>query len=276
MLLLQKVFLFSLLALFLPQTTQTTPNPKQELNDQLYEAVRKGDVAAVTAALDRGADVNAKFRYGTTALFKAAERGNVEVAKLLLDRGADLKVKDTFYGATAMTWALDNNHVGVVRLFLEKGADNTDDVLLTGTRESNEELVKAALERGGLKPETLTVALAVSSANEKNAAITELLKKAGATPPLQLDAAVLQSYAGKYKGEPGPEATITVKDGKLFVAGFTREPQPLIALDNTTFRPLAFSGVTLTFNVEAGKVTGVTLKQGQNTTQMKRIGDVSQ
>ena len=73
MLALQKVFLFSLLALLFPQT-QT--NPKQELNDQLYEAVRKGDVAAVTAVLDKGADVNAKFRYGTTALFKAAERGN--------------------------------------------------------------------------------------------------------------------------------------------------------------------------------------------------------
>ena len=103
MLALQKVFLFSLLALLFPQT-QT--NPKQELNDQLFEAVRKGDAAAVTAALDRGADVNAKFRYGTTALFKAAERGNAEVTKVLLDRGADVNVKDTFYRATALSWAL--------------------------------------------------------------------------------------------------------------------------------------------------------------------------
>ena len=39
----------------------------------MWEAVRKGDVALVTALLDKGADVNAKFRYGTTALFKAAE-----------------------------------------------------------------------------------------------------------------------------------------------------------------------------------------------------------
>ena len=102
-----------------------------------------------------------------------------------------------------------------------------------------------------------------------------MLTKAGAKPPLQVDAATLQSYAGKYKGEPGPEATITVKDGKLFAAGFTREPQPLLALDNTTFRPLAFGGITITFNVEAGKVTGMAFKQGQTTTQMKRI-EVSQ
>ena len=97
--------------------------PKQELNDQLYEAVRKGDLAAVTALLDKGADVNAKFRYGATALFKAAERGNTEIVKLLLARGADATVKDTFYNATAMTWALDDEHVEVVRALLEKDPD---------------------------------------------------------------------------------------------------------------------------------------------------------
>jgi len=267
MLLLHKVFLFFLLALLVPQTTQTS---KQELNDKLFEAVRKGDAAGVTTALDKGADVNAKFRYGATALFKAAERGNADVAKILLDHGADVKVKDTFYQATAMTWALDGKHIGVVKLLLEKDGEDVEDVLLTGTREDNKELVQVALDKGGLKPETLTVALAVAT-QEKNAVISEMLTKAGAKPPMQVDAATLQSYAGKYKGDPGPEATITVQDGKLMVAGFTRQPQPLMALDNTTFRPIAFGGLTLTFTVEGGKVTGMAFKQGPNTTQMKRI-----
>lgn len=267
MLLLHKILLFSLMALLVPQTTQTS---KQELNDQLFEAVRKGDAAGVTAALDKGADVNAKFRYGATALFKAAERGNADVAKILLDRGADVKVKDTFYQATAMTWALDGKHIGVVKLLLEKSGEDAEDVLLTGTREDNKELVQVALDKGGLKPETLTVALAVAT-QEKNTVISEMLTKAGAKPPVQVDVATLQTYAGKYKGDPGPEATVTVQDGKLIVAGFTRQPQPLMALDNTTFRPIAFGGITLTFNVEAGKVTGIAFKQGNNTTQMKRI-----
>ena len=261
--------------LFLP-VAAIGQNSKQELNDQLFEAVRKGDVAAVNAALDKGADVNAKFRYGTTALFKAAERGHADVAKVLLERGADLKVKDTFYGATAMSWALDGDHIDVVRLFLEKSSDEVEDVLMKGARENKPELVKLALDSKGVKPETLTVALAVSSSDEKEVAITEMLKKAGAQPPLQLDAGLLQSYAGKYKGNPGPELTITVKDGKLFVSGFTREPQPLMPLDKTTFRPLAFDGITLSFNVEGDKVTGLALKQGQDATQLKRIGDVSQ
>lgn len=269
---LQKVFLFSLVALLFQQSA---PPTKQELNDQLFEAVRKGDVAAVTSALDRGADVNARFRYGMTVLFKAAERGNAQVVKILLDRGVDPKVKDTFYRATAMTWAIDGKHTDVVKLILEKSAEDVDDVLMAGAQNGNPELVKAALDRGGAKAETLTVALVLSSADAKNAAITELLTKAGAKPPLTVDAATLQSYTGKYKGEVGPEATIIVKDGKLFVGGFGRDLQPLMALDNTTFRPLNFAGLTLTFNVETGKVVSMTLKQGPTTNVMKRTGDAA-
>jgi len=267
MLALQKVFLFSLLALLFPQA-QT--NSKQELNDQLYEAVRKGDAAAVTAALDRGADVNAKFRYGTTALFKAAERGNADVAKVLLDRGADVQVKDTFYGATALSWALQNDHLNVVSLLLAKGAEGAEDVLLSGVRANKEDVVKMALDGGKIKPEDLTAALAFSM-NANTTAISDLLKKAGAAPPMEVDAATLQSYAGKYKGETGPEATISVKEGKLFVAGFGSQVIPLMALDKTTFRPLAFAGITLAFNVDAGKVASMTFKQGTTTNVMKRL-----
>jgi ankyrin repeat protein len=267
MLVLQKVFLFSLLALLVPQT-QT--NPKQELNDQLYEAVRKGDAAAVTTALDRGADVNAKFRYGTTAIFKAAERGNAEVTKVLLDRGAEVNIKDTFYGATPISWALQNDHLDVVRLLLQKGSEGVDDVLMTGIQQNKPDIVKMALDSGKLKPEDLTPALAFSM-NANTTELTDMLKKAGAKPPLEVDAATLQTYVGKFKGEAGPEATITVKDGKLFVTGFTREAQPLMALDKTTFRPIAFSGITLLFNVEGGKVASMTFKSATTTNVMKRV-----
>lgn len=264
---LHKLVLFSLLAL-LP--LQTATNSKQELNDQLYEAVRKGDVAAATAALDRGADVNAKFRYGATALFKAAERGHTEIAKLLLDRGADAKVKDTFYGATAMTWALDNDHFEIVKLLLQKGGGQADEVLMTGVRASNAEVVKIALDAGGATPATLTAALAMSSTNEKNAAIVEMLKKAGAQPPMEVDAAILQTYVGRFRGDPGPDLTISLKDGKLH-ASIGREAQQLMPLDKATFRPLAIPGITLVFVSEGDKVTGMTFKQGQNTMQLKRV-----
>ena len=264
---LTKLFLFSFLAL-VPQ--QPANNANQALNDEFFEAVRKGDVVAVKAALDRGADVNAKFRYGSTALFKAAERGHAPVVALLLERGADVKVKDTFYGTTAMTWALDNDHFDVVKLLLAKGGGEVDEVLTTGARAGNAELVKIALDQGGATPTTMTAALAMASADEKNAAVAEMLKKAGAKPPLEVDPATLQKYAGKYRGDPGPELNITFKDGKLF-ASLGRDSQPLMALDNTTFRPLAFGNITLAFNVEGDKATSMTFKQGTNTSQLKRI-----
>lgn len=258
------------LSFFAALSLQTATPSKQELNDQLFEAVRKGDAAAVTAALDKGADVNAKYRYGMTALFKAAERGHTEVAKILLDRGIDVKVKDSFYGATAMTWALDNKHFAVVKLLLEKDGGDVNDVLTQAARENNAELAKIALDKGGASASTLTAALQLASDNPESAPIVEMLKKAGAQPPLQVDAAVLQTYAGKYRGEPGPEIAITVKEGKLF-ATFGRDSYPLMALDTTTFRPIAFSGITLAFNREAEKVTSITFKQGENSSQLKRI-----
>lgn len=266
MLAVQKFFLFSLLALLFTQAQ----DPKQALNDQLFEAARKGDATAVTALLDKGADVNAKFRYGQTALFKAAERGHAAVVKVLLDRGADATVKDTFYGATARTWAIDNEHFEIVRLLFEKDPTGVDEVLLAGVRSSNEALVKTALDKGGAKPQTLTAALVASKGNEKNAAIVELLKKAGAVPPPEVDAATLQSYTGKYKGDPGPEFAVTVKDGTLFVTS-QGQTFAMMPSDKTTFRPVEFEGITITFNVEGQNITGLAFKQGQSTTQLKRV-----
>jgi ankyrin repeat protein len=249
-------------------------NTKQDLNDQMWEAVRRGDAPAVTALLDKGADVNAKFRYGTTALFKAAERGNVDVVKVLLAHGADVTVKDTFYGATAMTWALDHDHVDIVQLLLQKDASSVDDVLMTGVREKKPQLVKIALDRG-VKPASLTAALGAAQGGEdKNDEIVDMLKKAGAIPPPDVDAATLQSYAGKYKSEQGLEINVTTKDGKLFAAAAGQQTLRLMAVDKVTFKPAEFDGLVLTFNVDAGKANGVSLKQGSNTTQLKRVEEV--
>ena len=244
---------------------------KQELNDQFYEAVRQGDVKAVTKLLDQGVDVNTKFRYGATALFKAAERGHTEVVRLLLARGADVTVKDTFYGATAMSWALDNDHIETVRALLEKDSGSVGDVLMTGVREGKDALVEIALAKGGLKPEALTGALASALSEKDKTAIVEMLKKAGAQPPLEIDAATLQTYVGRYKSEQGTELAITVKDGKLFATPANQAPWALMAIDKTTFRPVAFDGLTISFTVTDNKVAGLNLKQGNSNNAFKRI-----
>jgi ankyrin repeat protein len=250
--------------------------PKQELNDQFWEAVRKGDLALVTSLLDKGADVNAKFRYGTTALFKAAERGYLEIVKLLLARGADASVKDTFYGATAMTWALENGHADVVSALLEKDPGSVNDVLMTGVRGGKTALVKVALARGDVKPETLTAALVLANDDKDHAEIADMLKKAGAVAPPELDAALLQSYVGKYKDEAGTEIAITLTNGRLFAVPTGQRPFALMAVNNTTFRPVAFDGIVVSFKLEAGNITSLELKRGQVTTQMKRVTEAKQ
>jgi len=258
-----------LLVASLPVIAQVT---SQSLNDQMWEAVRKGDAAAVTALLDKGADVNAKFRYGATALFKAAERGNVEVVKVLLARGADVKVRDTFYGATALTWALQNQHFETVRAIVEKDRESVDQVLLTGARSNEIALVRTGLEVGGAKPETLTSALAAATAAEKvNDEVVQLLKKAGAVPPADVDAPILDTYVGKYKSEQGTEITVTRSD-KKFIAQVTGQPPiVLMATDKVTFRPVAFDGIVVTFKSQGDKVTSFELQQGPTKSMFTRI-----
>ena len=61
-----KALLVTIVALAL---AQAPPPTKAE---QLQDAARKGDAAAVKKLLDEGVDVNTKFRYNATALFYAA------------------------------------------------------------------------------------------------------------------------------------------------------------------------------------------------------------
>jgi ankyrin repeat protein len=269
----RKVSLLLALAVLLPLAAARAQD-KQKLNDDLWDAVRRGDTPAVKTLLESGADANAKWRYQQTPIFKAAERGDVEIVRLLIEHGADVNVKDTFYGATPISWAADKGRIEVVRALLDKGAKGVDDVLFAAVGNGNVELVKVALAKGGLDADMLTNAL--SSADEnKNAEIIGLLKQAGAKPApvgnFEVDAATLKSYEGTYKPEQGNELKIAVnKDGKLSVIT-PGGGSVLGAFDKVTFRPVAFAGVTIIFNVEGDKVTGFTLKQGTTTQIFKRV-----
>jgi len=57
------------------------------LNDQLIQAAKTGDTAAVRQLLDQGANIEAKEDYeGKTALMKAAAWASTNVVKLLLEK----------------------------------------------------------------------------------------------------------------------------------------------------------------------------------------------
>ena len=58
------------------------------LDDQLFDAVQKGDATAAGQLLDQGANANAQGSTGETPLIVACAMGYVDVVKLLLDKAA--------------------------------------------------------------------------------------------------------------------------------------------------------------------------------------------
>ena len=95
----------------------------QAANESLWEAARAGDITRITAALEQGADINAKARYDVTALTFAAGNGRLDAVKLLVARGADVNARDTFYRARAAEMASTNGYTEVAVFLVQNGSD---------------------------------------------------------------------------------------------------------------------------------------------------------
>ncbi len=91
-----------------------------DAGEDLREAVRRGDIEKVRALLDSGVPVDAKNRYGATALFFAADKGHLAIVELLVARGADIDVEDTFYRMTPVARAFDRKHEDVALFLLNR------------------------------------------------------------------------------------------------------------------------------------------------------------
>src|SRR5579863_9983459 len=77
----------------------------------------------VEALLKAGADANTFQQEGQTALMTAAKAGNVGAVKALLDHGAEVNAKESWRGQTALMWATAENHPAVVQVLVDHGAD---------------------------------------------------------------------------------------------------------------------------------------------------------
>jgi hypothetical protein len=244
-----------------------------DITDDLLAAARKGDAATVKALLDRGANVNAKSPYGSTALFFAADHGHADVVKLLLDRGAEVNVEDTFYHSTPLTWATQKRNPEIVKALLDHGAKSPATVLMAGVQSGNAAFVKIALEsskgKDAIDAKTLTAALGAATGKTE---IIEMLKAAGAEPikTAQVDEATLTAYAGSYTGTiQGMELEMifTVKGGNL---SGTLVGQPAVTYapsDKTHFHSVEVPGVDLEFGPDT-----LHLKQGGFSVDFKKKG----
>ena len=95
---------------------------KQELNKELLENAKQGNLEKVKSSIKQGADVNAKNSYGWTALIWSAREGHLEVVKYLIENGADIEAKDDD-DWTALILSSSEGHLDIVKYLVEQGAD---------------------------------------------------------------------------------------------------------------------------------------------------------
>lgn len=234
----------------------------QDLNEQLLTAARKGDVPAARALLEKGADVNAKTRYGATPLSYACDRGNTDLVRLLIEKGANVDARDTFYGATPIIWAAQKGNGEIVKLLLEKGAKGKDDAMSIAISDGLTSVAKGVLDSGPASQDLLDNWITAATRAQK-AEIVELLKKAGGKPVVltefKISADTLQTYSGTFRNDAS-EFSFSVKEAKLVLKTVQRD-YVLTPTAQHTFEAADIPGVKLIFDLVADRVASVILKQ---------------
>ena len=238
-----------------------------DANEDLLAASRAGDLAGVKTAIEHGAALETKTPYGQTALYLAAMNGNEDVVRYLLDKGANTNIRDTFYKAPMLGFVVMRKHWEVAKLLASKST-SVDQDLGAVADTGRADLVQAVLSAG--KPSQASLDKAYESALErKQTEVAGVLKQGGAhepAPPVVVEAAVLESYAGTYKSEQLPvEVKVFARDGKLYIQAVG---QPELA--TKALSPTRFAYAPAQIEVEFDAADSFTLKQGGGSFKFKK------
>ena len=90
----------------------------------LNRAASRGDAASLKAQLDKGADPNMRGIVGETPLMSAAFSGSRQAVEVLLAAGADVNARWRY--GTPLSYAAQRGHTDIVRLLLDRGAQCDD------------------------------------------------------------------------------------------------------------------------------------------------------
>lgn len=94
-------------------------------DQQMFQAVAKGDLGAVRVLLDNGASIDAHDEGRGTPLMVAVGNHDIAMVKLLLEKGANISVRDR-YGETALTEAARSFDPNMLRTLLDGNPDIND------------------------------------------------------------------------------------------------------------------------------------------------------
>ncbi|EHQ25945.1 ankyrin repeat domain-containing protein [Mucilaginibacter paludis] len=113
---------FSIIVLVLVTTTSFC----QDLNEQLYKAVSNKDSLSVQNLLIKKADANFKKKTGgfleISMLILAVQNNDLSDVKLLVGRGAEVDWRDAFK-TTALMYAANKGNKDIVIYLIKSGAD---------------------------------------------------------------------------------------------------------------------------------------------------------
>lgn len=88
----------------------------------LIIASRHGNLGIVKTLLNAGANINARSKYGDTALTAATYFCHSNVAEFLIEQGADVNAKNDGFGSTPLMLASECNAVETVKALIKRSA----------------------------------------------------------------------------------------------------------------------------------------------------------
>ena len=167
------------------------------MDDRLLAAAAAGDVAAIRAALDAGANVDARDATGRTPILAATIADRPDAVRALLDAGADVDLQDDKLD-NPFLYAGAEGLLEILRLVNEAGADPAitnrfgGTALIPASERGHVEVVRYLLAESDVDVDhvnrlgwtALLEAIVLGDGGRGHQEVVDLLLEAGADPDL--------------------------------------------------------------------------------------------